>query len=251
MSTFALRQKPGPRKAVLTLGIRPPAEDPARVLAGLLAVPAASLPPPSDNRSPTDWALLKRWDASLDIAAPDAKKLEAVTKDGVVIDYRNVQLRGYLSTFKETTEADRQGDYVDPGAFTDTLKRFAANPVLLQDHRNQVDSLAGVFTEFKEDRRGLYVEAMLSNAPGLLNTRFKVAEGFLRTLSMGGLFHYKEDGRGIFKVDLWEGSLIPIPANPDARFQVRALNDVEKHYVKSMHLWTSWAQYCATLGEHK
>ena len=55
----------------------------------------------------------------------------------------------------------------------------------------------------------------------------KVAEGSLRTMSMGGVFHYLEDGRGIFKVSLWEGSLTPIPANQDAIFSVRELTDAE------------------------
>lgn len=47
---------------------------------------------------------------------------------------------------------------------------------------------------------------------------FKAMEGHIRTLGMEVLFHYKPDGRGIFRGDLWEGSLIPIPANPDALF---------------------------------
>ena len=76
-------------------------------------------------------------------------------------------------------------------------------------------------------------KALLSNAPDNISTRFNVAEGHLRTLSMGGLFHYKEDGRGIFKVDLWEGSLVSIPANPDAIVSTRSLTDDEAKAVKS------------------
>ena len=75
------------------------------------------------------------------------------------------------------------------------------------------------------------------------DTRFKVAEGHLKTLSMGGLFHYKEDGRGIFKVDLWEGSLTPIPANPDATFSVRSLTDDEKHFIKSGGAYPSYRDF--------
>jgi hypothetical protein len=61
----------------------------------------------------------------------------------------------------------------------------------------------------------------------MVDIRFKVAEGVLKCLSMGGIFYYREDKRGIFKVALWEGSLTPIPANPDAIVSVRSLTDIE------------------------
>jgi len=195
-----------------------------------------------------DFHNLKRWEAGIDLEAPDLKKV-TVIKDGEgnVVDYRGVTIEGYLSTFKDTTEMDRQGDYVEPGAFTETLKKFMLNPVMLTDHQNKSCMLAGKFVEAREDRRGLFVRGILSDAPGNADTRFKVAEGMLKTLSMGGLFHYNSDGRGIFKVDLWEGSLTPIPANPDACVSVRALNDTEKHFVKTMHLWRSWGHFISSV----
>jgi HK97 family phage prohead protease len=176
---------------------------------------------------------VKRFDIQLAIDEPGAKTFTAIKQGDVISDYRDVRIKGYLSTFKNVTESDRQGDYVEPGAFTETLKRFKDNPVLLTDHRNSVQSLAGGFVVMREDKSGLFFEALLSNAPDVISTRFKVAEGFLKTTSMGGIFHYKEDGRGIFKVELWEGSLTPIPANPDARFNVRNLNENEKKFIKS------------------
>jgi HK97 family phage prohead protease len=179
----------------------------------------------------------------------EAKKVEVLKdEDGNVTDYRNVRLKGYLSTFKNVTESDRQGDYVEPGAFRDTLKRFMLNPVLLADHRNNVDSIAGTFTSMKEDKSGLFFEALLSNAPGNIDIRFKVSEGMLRTCSMGGLFHYKEDGRGIFKVDLWEGSLTPIPANPDALFEVRALDESDRKYLRTAHKFASYYHFLEAEG---
>jgi phage head maturation protease len=75
---------------------------------------------------------------------------------------------------------------------------------------------------------------MLSNSPAedMKHVRALVAEGHLRTLSMGGRFYYRNDGRGIFKVELYEGSLTPIPANPDATFSTRALTDEEMKTVQ-------------------
>jgi HK97 family phage prohead protease len=171
-----------------------------------------------------------KWSAQCDISSPGAKKFTPV-KDASdnVVDYRDVTLTGYLSTFKNVTEADRDGDYVEQGAFRDTIAKFMRNPVLLVNHRNQVENLAGSFTKLQEDKNGLYFVAALSNSPSdrMKDIRALVAEGHLKTTSMGGLFHYKEDGRGIFKVDLWEGSLTPIPANPDALFSIREATEAE------------------------
>lgn len=132
------------------------------------------------------------------------------------VDYRDIAIAGYLSTFRNTTPADRDGDYVVSGAFKDSIARFMLNPVMLADHDKSVGSVVGRFTSMREDNKGLYIEGVLSNAPGLEDVRQLVAEGHLRTMSMGGLFYYKDDGHGIERVDLYEGSLVPIPANPDA-----------------------------------
>lgn len=181
----------------------------------------------SKQATQTPGVKIRRFDASMIMDGKAAPTFEVI-KDGEHIkDYKNVKIRGYLSTFKHVTESDRDGDYVDKGSFVETIPKFMRNPVLLVNHQKSVDNLAGRFTNVREDEKGLYVEAELSNAPGNIDNRFKVAEGMLKTLSMGGMFHYKEDGRGIFKVDLWEGSLTPLPANPDAMFSVREPTEEE------------------------
>jgi len=197
-----------------------------------------------DQRAASDeFEKMKRFDAALSLEAQDAKSFTTHKEGDLVVDYSDVMIKGYLSTFKATTESDRQGDYVEPGAFKETLRRFMQNPVLLRDHFNSTDNLSGSFSVAREDTRGLYIEANVSNAPDCKSIRFKVAEGHLRTLSMGGIFHYKEDGRGIFKVDLWEGSLTPIPANPDALVSVRSLNDSEKKFIKCANQFASYHHF--------
>lgn len=180
-----------------------------------------------------EFARMKRFDAGIPLQPMDSKTLVTVKDGDTIVDYQNVTIQGYLSTFEGTTKSDRQGDYVIAGAFAETVKKFMSNPVMLRDHYNATDYVAGQFTTVREDVRGLYVEGKVSNAPDLASLRFKLAEGVLRTLSMGGIFHYMEDGRGIFKVDLWEGSIVPIPANQDAIFETRSLNDDEKRFIKS------------------
>ena len=134
---------------------------------------------------------------------------------GQVIDYLDVTFRGYLSTFGTV---DRDGDYVLPGAFKASIPKFMDNPVLLADHENRVGCIAGKFTKVLEDAKGLYVEAVLSNSSEewLIDLRWKVVELHISALSVGGKFSYGRDGHAITKVELYEGSLVPIPANPKA-----------------------------------
>jgi HK97 family phage prohead protease len=170
-----------------------------------------------------------RIEANCDFSAPDSKKFDVIKDGDSIVDYQNVKISGYLSTFKHVTEADRDGDYVEKGAFAESLPRFMKNPVLLLNHQGGVDNIAGNFTEAKEDASGLRFTAEISNSPTerMRHVRALVAEGRLKTVSMGGRFHYKDDGRGIFKVDLYEGSLVSIPANPDALFSVRECTEAE------------------------
>lgn len=169
-----------------------------------------------------------RFDAYMSLETPGTKTWTAVKgADGEVIDYRDVQIKGYLSTWDNL---DRDGERVGRGAFSATIKQFMENPVLLVGHKNNVDDLVGRFTVVREDDKGLYVEALLSNAPDVQSVRYKVAEGVLRTMSMGGVFYYGEaEGfRTINRVDLFEGSLTPIPANPRALVSTRELTESER-----------------------
>lgn len=190
------------------------------------AAPAGA--PPHD---PLDRC--RRFISSADFG--EVKKLSPV-KDGSgrIVDYSGVIIEGYLSTFQSTTALDRQGDYVKPGAFADTIGPFMAkNPILLKDHNNQTGCAVGRFMEMKEDNTGLWFRAVLTEAPGEADLRVKVAEGIIKTVSMGGIFLRGEDGMGIERVHLWEGSLVPIPANPDAVFVTRSLTDYERRAIKS------------------
>jgi HK97 family phage prohead protease len=156
----------------------------------------------------------------------NSKRSAIKDKDGVILDYKDVTINGYLSTFENYTQRDRDGDYVRGQAFDKSISRFSNNPVMLMDHVNDIEHLAGSFTQLQKDGNGLAVVGRVSNAPELRKVRFLIAENHLKTLSMGGLFLYGTDGKAIEEVDLWEGSLVPVPANPDARFSVRSFDAV-------------------------
>jgi HK97 family phage prohead protease len=152
-------------------------------------------------------------------------KAVAVKDDkGVIVDYRDVTISGYGSTFGNVTESDRSGDRVMQGAFRDTIAEFKRNPVMLTDHCNSVTYIAGHYSNLREDENGLFIEGKVSNAPALQTLRFHLMEGNLRTLSMGGIFLYGADGRTIERVHLFEISLVAIPCNPDCIIQARTLD---------------------------
>ncbi len=159
---------------------------------------------------------VKEFKARLDITP--TPEIEPIYEGNRIVDYQNVSFRGYASTNEDTTKADRIGDYIRRGAFKKTIREFKKNPVMLIDHENSVRNIAGSYAKMEEDDKGLLVEGRLSNAPELSTVRALVAEGHLKTLSIGGLFYYEEDGKAISKVDLLEVSLVAIPMNPDARF---------------------------------
>lgn len=151
------------------------------------------------------------------------QKMVAIKNGDVVVDYKDVIISGYASTFAATTPADRDGDYIVDGAFDETLRQFKSNPVMLVNHDNRVQSLAGSYSKIGVNRQGLAIEGRLTNAPDMQSVRFKVAEGHLKALSIGGFFFYGVDGRAVEKVDLFEISLVPVPANPDALISTRAI----------------------------
>lgn len=178
-----------------------------------------------DHPKPNGGIKFLRFDAQVDLSAAGAKKFDVVKDaDGSICDYQNVTIKGYLSTFGNS---DRDGEVVRPGAFKDTVADFMRNPVLLADHTNKTPTLCGSFTTVREDSKGLYVEGALSNSPAdfVKHIRALVAEGHLRTMSMGGIFY--TEGNEIFRVSLFEGSLVPIPANPQALFSVRECTEHE------------------------
>lgn len=162
---------------------------------------------------------------AFDLAIPfdtDSKSVE-VKNDNVIVDYQNVVVAGLASTFQSVTPRDRDGDYVVEGAFSKTLEDFRRNPVMLTNHTNKVENIAGSFTKLSQTATGLLVEGKISNAPDMRSVRFKIMEGHLRAFSIGGWFYYGDDGRAIVEVVLWEVSLVAIPANPDALFHARSL----------------------------
>ena len=164
------------------------------------------------------------WQSNESLLQDGMKGVAIKDQSNRIVDYSDVMIAGYGSTFGHVTAKDRDGDTVMVGAFTETIREFKRNPVMLIDHKNSVENIAGSYTEVMQDDIGLRVIGKVSNAPELRTVRFLIMEGHLKTLSMGGVFLYGPDGHTIEKVYLFEISLVAIPANPDALFQARSLD---------------------------
>ncbi|UWE03481.1 HK97 family phage prohead protease [Laceyella sacchari] len=130
-------------------------------------------------------------------------------------------LEGYASTFHER---DRHGDTIDPKAFDDSIEQYMKNPILLayHDHKKPI----GQVLEAHLDQRGLYVVAQVNRSPDphLEGIRKQIELGTLRSFSIGGYFHRRQlapHRHLIEKIDLVEISVVSVPANPHAAFQVQ------------------------------
>lgn len=136
-------------------------------------------------------------------------------------------VRGYVSTFDEVP--DSYGDIVAPGAFADSLDawRKSGNKIpLLYGHRTDDPKYnIGYLREFYEDERGLYVEAAFDadNETAQLCRRL-ANEGRLCKFSFAYDVKERADARlesgqfvnKLIKVDIFEASLVVIPANQNA-----------------------------------
>lgn len=131
------------------------------------------------------------------------------------------EFEGYGSVFGFE---DSGGDVVVAGAFTESLadhKAAGTMPALLWQHN--VHEPIGVYTEMREDDRGLYVKGQLA----LETQRGKEAHVLLKSGALNGLsigympktwkFDEVKDVIELLTVDLWECSLVTFPMNSQAR----------------------------------
>jgi HK97 family phage prohead protease len=156
---------------------------------------------------------------------------------------------GYGSVFNNV---DAYGDVIAPGAFADTLAQSRSSgqwPAMLLNHGGFFggDELPiGVWTDIKEDERGLAVRGRLVSSPRgqevreLLKIKPRPA---LNGLSIG--FRAKAFDRGtkpdeprrkLTKIDLLEVSIVTFPANDQARVEmvksvdiIQRLSDAESY----------------------
>ena len=127
-------------------------------------------------------------------------------------------LRGYASTW----DVDRDREAVQPSAVKAALAGYLSNPVLLWQHN--AARIIGRITKAAVDAVGLLVEAVMPPPPSgseawHVKAFHDVKHGLYRAFSIGGFFK-KDAGDNIIGMDLMEVSVVSVPANPTALFEV-------------------------------
>lgn len=128
-------------------------------------------------------------------------------------------IEGHASVFDL---ADLGGDVVRRGAFAARLRARPRIPMLFQHDPAEP---VGVWTEIREDARGLYVRGeILAAGPRGRTVAGLVARGAVDGLSIG--FRTRRSaprrprGRDLFDIDLWEVSIVTFPMLPQARLNL-------------------------------
>jgi len=141
-----------------------------------------------------------------------AAEIKAVDDSGVI--------EGYGSVFGNL---DSYSDIVAPGAFAKSLEEAKASgrmPAMLWQHNP--DEPIGVWTEMREDDRGLFVKGKLAETQRGKEARELIKLGALTGLSIGYTTRTyqvdrENDSRVLTDVQLWEVSPVTFPANSEAR----------------------------------
>jgi HK97 family phage prohead protease len=159
-----------------------------------------------------------------------AFKATETKADGTIV------IAGYASTW----ETDRDKQYVTDDAFDASLETYLTNPILLLQHNP--DWPIGKITNAYTDDKGLYVEAIIPPpvAEWAQEAYQKIADGVLTAFSIGGMFGVVKDA--ITAIDLMEISVVSIPANPSAIFEV---------VMKSFELPPNWDRMPGAATEAK
>jgi len=123
---------------------------------------------------------------------------------------------GFASTFGNL---DLDSDVIDKGAFRKSLGRRV--PKLLWQH--SMDEPLGVFSTIEERESGLFVTAKMPLDDTFVSGRVvpQVKVGSITSMSIGffiteSTFNRETEIRTIHEVELFEISLVSIPANPQA-----------------------------------
>lgn len=136
-------------------------------------------------------------------------------------DDGKLTISGYANT---KGKADRYGDIPtvlkDKRDYVYDLKEFKKNPVMILNHNNKVESIAGSYSEVKEDEKGLFVKGVFSDSdyPIVKHAKQVYGEGHAKALSIAGKFLFEDEKKpnNLTLAQIYEISLVAVPADPNA-----------------------------------
>ena len=148
------------------------------------------------------------------------KEEEAVQKRLMPFLKMNDSLYTFGAYANNKNREDRGGDIPTNfnGKQVYNLDNFKLNPILLTDHDYRASSVLGNVVNAKEDDRGLRISSVLKplelmSCPRLKEVCTGVIYGFIRTLSIGGIFLHEDERNPnhVTKAYIFEISVVSIP----------------------------------------
>lgn len=182
-----------------------------------------------DKRKPEDDD--KRRDGSEDDDKQRRKPYEDKQGEDVTI------VEGYITTYGNP---DIVGDVIQQGALDDFIDRFNAGEVQLRMlFQHNRASIIGQWTELRSDDFGVYAVGEIFEDVTLgADIATLVRRGILDSFSIGFTFdengfEIRRDGGRLFtKIDLFETSIVDVPANPRAQITDVKMDDNSIDLVK-------------------
>lgn len=137
-------------------------------------------------------------------------------------DTEDLEIEGWATT----TDKDRVGDIVMPEAFSEAINNYLKTPILLYMHKK--DLPIGKVTDMKFEPNGIKIKAIVTAASKFAREEVipLIKRGILNAFSIGfipkdGRYEPKSDSFYITKGELFEISVVTVPANPNAVFSVK------------------------------
>jgi len=132
------------------------------------------------------------------------------------IDTESGVFSGYGAVF---SNIDSGGDIIEPGAFTKTIAEGVGRVKILSGHNESLLPI-GVPLELREDAKGLFIKAKISDTTLGKDVKILIQDGVLCELSIGYdpvTFEYDAEGiRHLKEVKLWEISVVTWAMNEEA-----------------------------------
>ena len=151
-------------------------------------------------------------------------------------DDGGVNIRGLAST----NSIDRVGDVINHDAWTKSggLNNFEKNPIILFNHN--YDKPIGRATSMEVNKSGLELGARISKSAGEIKDLIK--DGVLGAFSVGfrvkdAEYNEETDGLEIKDAELFEVSVVSVPANQTAMFSLAKSFDSEAEYQEFKNLF--------------
>lgn len=145
---------------------------------------------------------------------------------------------GYLSTFGNI---DRTGDLIEKEAFNESLKETKRYPMLFN---HDVNTVIG-YLELSTDESGLKAKGHLTEGVEKAEEVYKLMKaGALDKMSIGMMvkdYETVDDGSrfgwNIKQAEIFEGSIVTIPANNEAKISTVKKIDPNLEVLKAKTLW--------------